>query len=201
MVKISKQHSDKNHKYSVKAVIAENKVAPSYKMIMQGFCQVVTDKLGLDAIVKSPKLLGPTEIAMHVQQHFDFVELVINEILVLSEEFNLLPEFGIFVNKNAQDNAYSCISFKLKYGNGYFVQISRFIGKLNNVGTGMYETKVKVGNNFEIVKSPTILGLFEELEAISAQPKTKSNTDFVESHTHVDFEHNQAVEPAIATYQ
>jgi hypothetical protein len=202
MVKISKQHADKNHKYSVKAVIAEGKIAPSYKMLMTGFCQVIQDKLGLDATVKSPKVLGATEIAMSVQQHYDFVELVINEILILGDEYSLFPEFGIFVNKNQQDNSYSCISFKLKVGNGYFVQISRYIGKLTNVGTGMYETKVKVGNNFELVKSPTILGLFDEIDSICNQPKTGGPTmdpaffeDAVESHI------KTAEQPVVVVHQ
>jgi hypothetical protein len=162
MVKISKQHADRNHRYNLKAVLMENKIDPTYKAIANAFVQVVSDKLGLETSVKSPKILGATEIAQHIQQHYNFVELVINEILTLGDDFSLFPEFGLFVNKNTNDNTFSCLSFKLKRGSEYFLQVSRFIGKAGK--NGCFEAKVKIGSEWELLKSETILGLYEQID-------------------------------------
>ena len=165
MVKIQKQFKERNHKYSLASLLMEGIIAPSYKAILSEFLRVVTDNLGLETKVISPKILEASTIAIQATQHFDYVEVVCKEILSLGHEYTLAPEFQIFINSNHAGNFYSCLSFKLKYENGYFIQVSRYTSKKG----ASYETKVKAGSSYELIKSETLSGIFEQLMLLNDQ--------------------------------
>ncbi len=184
MARTQKQYQDKNNKYSLKAILMEGKIAPTYKAILAAFVEIIQKNHELNATAVSPKILEATDIAVQVSNHFDYVELVSKEIMTLHDDY-VISDFGLYINSNGSGNLYSCLSFKIKKGNGYYVQISRYI-KQNKTGVGVYETKFKVGNNFETIVSDSILDIFDQIDNLTNSSKVVVVEDI---KVHKDLDH------------